>query len=61
MHTARWIGVQNPADRAALTPPLILNEPYGSDIAKGMLYVADRDGGTSPERSERAPSSASST
>ena len=24
----------------------MLNEPYGSDIAGGMLYVADRDGGT---------------
>ena len=24
----------------------MLNEPYGSDIANGMLYVADRDGGT---------------
>lgn len=48
VHTARWIGVQNPADRAALTPPLVLNEPYGSDIANGMLYVADRDGGTTP-------------
>src|SRR5215217_6075601 len=46
VHTARWIGVQNPADRAALTPPLVLNEPYGSDIAKGVLYLADRDGGT---------------
>jgi hypothetical protein len=48
VHTARWIGVQGPAERAALTPPLVLNEPYGSDIANGMLYVADRDGGTSP-------------
>jgi hypothetical protein len=48
VHTARWIGVQNPADRAALTPPLVLNEPYGSDIVKGVLYLADRDGGTSP-------------
>jgi hypothetical protein len=48
VHTARWIGVQNPADRAALTPPLVLNEPYGSDIAKGVLYLADRDGGTGP-------------
>ena len=48
VHTARWIGVQNPAERAALTPPLVLNEPYGSDIANGMLYVADRDGGTTP-------------
>src|SRR5687768_6330965 len=46
VHTPRWIGVQSPADRANLTPPLVLNEPYGSDIANGMLYVADRDGGT---------------
>jgi hypothetical protein len=48
VHTARWIGVQNPAERASLTPPLVLNEPFGSDIANGMLYVADRDGGTGP-------------
>ncbi|HKH91094.1 MAG TPA: SMP-30/gluconolactonase/LRE family protein [Gemmatimonadaceae bacterium] len=46
VHTARWIGVHGPAERSALTPPLVLNEPYGSDIARGMLYVADRDGGT---------------
>ena len=46
VHTARWIGVQNPADRASLAPPLVLNEPYGSDIANGILYLADRDGGT---------------
>ena len=49
VHTARWIGVQNPGDaRTSLTPPLVLNEPYGSDIANGTLYLADRDGGTSP-------------
>jgi len=48
VHTARWIGVQNPDDRGNLTPPLVLNEPFGSDIANGMLYVADRDGGTTP-------------
>jgi hypothetical protein len=49
VHTSRWIGVQNPGDaRANLKPPLVLNEPYGSDIANGMLYLADRDGGTSP-------------
>jgi SMP-30/Gluconolactonase/LRE-like region len=49
VHTARWIGVQNPGDaRMNLKPPLVLNEPYGSDIASGMLYVADRDGGTTP-------------
>lgn len=46
VHTARWIGVQNPADRASLTPPLVLNEPLGSDTSGGILYVADRDGGT---------------
>ena len=49
VHTARWIGVQNPGDqRANLNPPLVLNEPFGSDIANGVLYVADRDGGTNP-------------
>jgi sugar lactone lactonase YvrE len=48
VHTARWIGVQNPgADRTSLTPPLVLNEPAGSDINNNMLFVADRDGGTS--------------
>jgi SMP-30/gluconolaconase/LRE-like protein len=47
VHTARWIGVHGPADRGKLTPALVLNEPYGSDIANGMLYVADRDGSTS--------------
>jgi sugar lactone lactonase YvrE len=48
VHTARWIGVQSPGnDRTSLTPPLVLNEPAGSDINNGMLYVADRDGGTS--------------
>jgi hypothetical protein len=47
VHTARWIGVQNPGEqRTGLNPPLVLNEPYGSDIAGGMLYLADRDGGT---------------
>jgi hypothetical protein len=50
IHTARWIGVQNAGDpRANLKPALVLNEPFGSDIARGMLYVADRDGGTSPQ------------
>jgi sugar lactone lactonase YvrE len=31
-----------------MTPPLVLNEPLGSDIANGVLYLADRDGGTGP-------------
>src|SRR5258705_1484577 len=48
VHTARWIGVQGAADRANLTPPLVLNEPLGRHIRNGMLYVADRDGGTTP-------------
>jgi hypothetical protein len=49
VHTARWVGVQNAGEaRALLTPPLVLNEPYGSDISNGILYLADRDGGTTP-------------
>jgi hypothetical protein len=38
LDTARWIGVHNPVDRAALTQPLVLNEPFGSDIVNGVLY-----------------------
>lgn len=49
VHTARWIGVQPPEARGSLTPPLVLNEPFGSEVADGVLYVADRDGSTSPE------------
>jgi hypothetical protein len=49
VHTSRWIGVQNSGDpRNAMTPPLVLNEPLGSDIVNGTLYLADRDGGTGP-------------
>src|SRR6188472_578755 len=49
VHTSRWVGVQNPGDqRNNMTPPLILNEPLGSDVVNGVLYLADRDGGTSP-------------
>src|SRR5688500_16607056 len=49
VHTARWVGIQNPGDqRANMTTPLVLNEPLGSDIANGILYLADRDGGTGP-------------
>ena len=49
VHTARWIGIQNPGDqRNNLNPRLVLNEPLGSDIVNGTLYVADRDGGTGP-------------
>ena len=46
LHTARWIGLQSTAQRATLTPPLVLNDPFGSEIAGGILYVADSDGGT---------------
>ena len=48
VHTSRWIGIQPPEQRAALNPKLVLNEPSGSDINGGMLYVSDRDGGTTP-------------
>jgi outer membrane protein assembly factor BamB len=37
VHTARWIGINR--------DELILNEPLGSDIVNGVLYLADRDGG----------------
>src|SRR6188508_1350901 len=50
VHTARWIGVQNPGDqRTNSQPPLVLNEPLGSDIEGGILYMADRDGGTTAQ------------
>ena len=49
VHTARWVGIQTPGDqRSNMTTPLVLNEPLGSDIANGILYLADRDGGTNP-------------
>ncbi len=47
VHTARWLGVQNPGTpRANLDPPLVLNEPLGNVIVNGKLYVSDSDGGT---------------
>jgi sugar lactone lactonase YvrE len=49
VHTARWIGVQPAAARRALTPPLTLNDPFGSDIVGGVLYIADSDGNTNPD------------
>jgi hypothetical protein len=50
VHTARWVGIQAPgSERTSMTPPLVLNDPLGSDIANGVLYVADRDGGTGPK------------
>ncbi|MBM9595473.1 SMP-30/gluconolactonase/LRE family protein [Roseitranquillus sediminis] len=41
VHTAKWIGASRDG--------LVLNDPLGSDIGGGMLYVADRDGGTSED------------
>ena len=46
VHTARWIGVQNPPDRSNLTPPLVLNEPTAATSPTACCIVADRDGGT---------------
>ncbi len=48
VHTPRWIGIQNSGAQrdTAMTTPLILNEPLGSDIMNGILYLADRNGGT---------------
>jgi len=49
VHTPRWLGIQAPAARDTLSPPLTLNHPLGSDIADGTLYLADQDGGTSED------------
>ena len=50
VHTARWVGIQNPGDqRNNSKPALVLNEPLGSDIEGGIIYLADRDGGTNPQ------------
>ncbi len=49
LHTARWIGVQPADERGRLTPPLVLNDPFGSEIANGVLYIADSDGGSGPD------------
>jgi DNA-binding beta-propeller fold protein YncE len=38
VHTAKWIG--------ATRDGLVLNQPFGSDIHGGRLYLADSDGGT---------------
>ena len=47
VHTPRWIGIAAPGpQRTNSNPPLVLNEPLGSDIVNGILYLADRDGGT---------------
>lgn len=47
VHTPRWVGIQNPGpERDGMTPPLVLNEPYGSFLHNGTLYLADREGGT---------------
>ena len=49
VHTSRWIGVQNAgSQRDSMNPRLVLNEPFGSDIVNGVLYLADRDGDTGP-------------
>jgi hypothetical protein len=41
VHTPRWIGVNRNG--------LVLDEPFGSDISDGVLYVADSDGGTAED------------
>lgn len=38
VHTSRWIGVNRNG--------LVLNQPFGSDVHEGKLYLADSDGGT---------------
>ena len=61
VHTARWIGVQNPGDaRANLTPPLVLNEP--SAATSPTACSTSPTATAAPPRTSRAwRSSASST
>lgn len=49
VHTSKWIGLQNPGQRTAMSPALMFNDPLGSEIANGVLYFADRDGGTAED------------
>jgi len=49
VHTSKWIGLQNPGQRGNSDPALVFNDPLGSEIANGVLYFADRDGGTSDD------------
>ena len=57
VHTPRWIGIQPAgADRDTMTPPLVLNEPLGSAIHNGALYLADREGGTTDAAGQVSPS-----
>jgi hypothetical protein len=59
VNTPRWIGIQNSgAERDTLTLPLVLNEPFGSFLRDGVLYLADRDGGT-PDPANPAQNTAS--
>ena len=53
VHTPYWIGSNPPGDRTATEPALVLNDPLGSELANGVLYAADWDGGTqdTPQRS----------
>src|SRR5690349_7985984 len=45
VHTPRWIGIQNAgAERDTMTPPLVLNEPFGSFLRDGVLSVRAPDG-----------------
>lgn len=46
VETARWIGESGEGP--------LLNQPYGSAIAAGTLYVADRNGGTGKNDPTRA-------
>ncbi len=60
VNTPRWVGIQNAgAQRDGMDPPLVLNEPFGSFIHNGILYLADRDGGvpnTEPGATGNTPS-----
>jgi hypothetical protein len=45
VHTTRWIGLPPAAARRGFT----LNDPFGSDIVDGVLYLSDSDGNTTAD------------
>ena len=47
VHTAKWVGITRNG--------LVLNQPQGTDIANGVIYTADRDGGLRNEDPTKPP------
>lgn len=60
VHTPRWIGVQGPAQRAALSPTLVLNSPSAATLLAVSCTLLTAMGARA-RASQALPSSAAST